>query len=72
MSLFECPACQRSYDISDYPDHITDMRGDGFEFICEGTSKDDKGCGATFQCQVDWSPHVYPLASTLVKPAEPE
>jgi transcription elongation factor Elf1 len=64
MSTFECPHCQKEYDIGGYPDHLTDMRGNRFTFECE--------CGAEFECAVDWEPDIYPDKSTLKPPATKE
>lgn len=60
MSLFECPHCKKEHDINDYPDHLTDMRGNNFEFECS--------CGATFECGVDWEPDVFAIERTLKLP----
>lgn len=70
MSIFQCPGCNRQYDVNDSPDHLNEMTGSRFEFQCSGVAEGDDGCGATFECEVDWSPHIYPLSSTLTsKPA---
>jgi hypothetical protein len=52
MSVFYCPNCNKEHDVGNYPDHMTDLGPSGtFEFDCD--------CGATFDCQVDWSPDIY-------------
>ena len=58
MITFACPKCSTDYDIGDYIDHIGDMRGNRFEFEC-------KGC-CTFECEVEWDPMIYPIASSVV------
>lgn len=64
-SLFTCPHCKKVHDSSDYPDHIqsASKQLSGItDFECE--------CGAAFDIEVDWSPHVHVLHSTLKEPAK--
>jgi hypothetical protein len=64
MSFFECPHCCAEYNIGDFPDHLTDMRGNRFTFECV--------CGAEFECNVDWEPDIIPDESSLRLPTAPE
>jgi hypothetical protein len=63
MSNFICPHCEASHDIGDYPDHVNEAKNNKFWFDCE--------CGAEFQCDIDWSPLIWPIKDTVRFP-EPD
>ena len=48
----DCPYCDHAHDMGDYPDHLTDMRGNEIEFECAH-------CEKTFDVTVDWEPVFY-------------
>lgn len=59
----ECPACGYEHDMGEYPDYLTDMRNNRFEFKCDG-------CGVLLDVQVDWEPVFWPEIKP--PPATPE
>jgi len=58
MSKLWCPNCDHEHNMGDYPDHLTDMVNNRFEFECEK-------CEAEFDVHVDWDPDFYPLDDTI-------